>query len=128
MRYATRLVVPRCVFIGACSLAGPGSAAPAKVLTDANINARILAASTAEIRYAALALATSQDARVLACTTMVTIDHDAINRAVLALVTGRSITPADNQRAIDLHDAAETQRRLFRALAGGAFDSAYIFQ
>ncbi len=117
---------------GACSLVRPsGAAAPASAasagsaLTDANIAAIVVAANNADIAYADLALAKSQDAEVRSFATMTKKDHTAVNEAAVALVTRLKVTPVDNQVSFDLRDDADTKRLVMRDLEGFAFDSAY---
>lgn len=109
--------------------AAPAAAAPAarpgSGLTDANIAAIVVAANNADILYADLALAKSQDAAVRSFATMVKKDHESVNQAAVALVTRLKVKPVDNQISFDLRDDAETKRLMFRDLEGFAFDSAY---
>ena len=137
----TLIVLPLLLLTGACSLLGRGGAtsgaATAPVasassataatpgLTDANIAAIVVAANKADILYADLAMAKSQDAEVRAFATMVKLDHESINEAAVALVTRLKVAPVDNQISFDLRDDAETKRLVFRDLEGFAFDSAY---
>jgi putative membrane protein len=126
------LVLPFALTLGACSLFGRGaaeSAAPAGAapsgLTDANIAAIVVAANNADILYADMALAKSQDTEVRGFATMVKSDHESVNRAAVELVTRLKVTPVDNQVSFDLRDDAETKRLRLRDLEGFAFDSAY---
>ncbi len=119
--------------LGACSLVGRGGAAPAAApvsanasgLSDANIAAIVVAANNADIMYAEMALAKSQDPDVRSFATMVKSDHQSVNRAAVELVTRLKVTPVDNQISFDLRDDAETKRLRLRDLEGFAFDSAY---
>jgi putative membrane protein len=131
------LALPLALLFGACSFFGggtaetsaPAGAAPAGAsasgLTDANIAAIVVAANNADIMYAELALAKSQDPDVRSFATMVKSDHQSVNRAATELVTRLKVTPVDNQVSFDLRDDAETKRLIFRDLEGFAFDSAY---
>ena len=118
---------------GACSLFSRGNSAPAPSpaaasssgLSDANIAAIVVAANNADIMYAEMALAKSQDAEVRSFATMVKSDHQSVNRAAVELVTRLKVTPVDNQISFDLRDDAETKRLRLRDLEGFAFDSAY---
>ncbi|HEX4934970.1 MAG TPA: DUF4142 domain-containing protein [Gemmatimonadaceae bacterium] len=122
---------------GACSLFGRsgasttptpasgGANASAPALSDANIAAIVVAANNADIMYADLALAKSQDAEVRGFATMTKKDHQSVNEAAVALVTKLKVTPVDNQVSFDLRDDAETKRLVMRDLEGFAFDSAY---
>jgi putative membrane protein len=125
-------LLPLALAFSACSLFGRGgvatSAAPATAssgLTDANIAAIVVAANNADILYAEMALAKSQDADVRSFATMVKSDHESVNRLATALVTRLKVTPVDNQLSFDLRDDAETKRLRLRDLEGFAFDSAY---
>ena len=119
---------------GACSLFGrsgasttpaPAASAAAPALSDANIAAIVVAANNADILYADLALAKSQDAEVRGFATMTKKDHQSVNEAAVALVTRLKVTPVDNQVSFDLREDAETKRLVMRDLEGFAFDSAY---
>lgn len=110
---------------GAPSTAGGGEHASAAI-TDANIAAIVVAANNADIKYAELALAKSQDADIRKFAMMTKMDHESVNKAAIGLVTRLKVTPVDNQRSFDLRDDAEARRLLFRDLEGFAFDSAYI--
>jgi putative membrane protein len=132
MHSRSLLVLPLALTLSACSLFGRGSvaasAAPAvssSGLTDANIAAIVVAANNADILYADMALAKSQDADVRSFATMVKSDHQSMNRAATELVTRLEVTPVDNQLSFDLRDDAETKRLRLRDLEGFAFDSAY---
>lgn len=127
------LVLTLTVLAGACGAFGGGSAAPAPApasanasgLSDANIAAIVVAANNADIMYAEMALAKSQDTDVRSFATMVKSDHQSVNRAAVELVTRLNVTPVDNQISFDLRDDAETKRLRLRDLEGFAFDSAY---
>lgn len=133
MRASVLLALPFTLALGACGLVGRGSAsttaspgaASASGLTDANIAAIVVAANNADIAYAELALAKSQDTDVRGFATMAKADHEGVNRAAVALVTRLNVTPVDNDLSFDLRDDAETKRLQLRDLEGVAFDSAY---
>jgi putative membrane protein len=99
--------------------------APAPALSDANIAAIIVAANNADILYADLALAKSQDTDVREFATMVKKDHESVNEAAAALLARLGVTPVDNTASFDLRDDADTKRLILRDLEGFAFDSAY---
>ncbi|HEX4935728.1 MAG TPA: DUF4142 domain-containing protein, partial [Gemmatimonadaceae bacterium] len=109
MHIRSLLVLPLALALGACSLFGRGgaaeSAAPAGAagsgLTDANIAAIVVAANNADILYADMALAKSQDADVRSFATMVKSDHESVNRSATELVTRLKVTPVDNQVSFD---------------------------
>jgi putative membrane protein len=94
-------------------------------LTDANIAAIVVAANNADILYADMALAKSQDAAVREFATMVKKDHESVNEAAVALVTRLGVTPVDDERSFDIRDDAQTKRLILRDFEGFAFDSAY---
>lgn len=133
LRPAT-IVLTLSLLSGACGVFGrsagssapaPAPAAAAPALSDANIAAIVVAANNADILYADLALAKSQDPEVRGFATMVKKDHQSVNEAAVALVTKLKVTPVDNQISFDLRDDAETKRLKFRDLEGFAFDSTY---
>lgn len=120
------------IALGGCGLVrsgggagGASAATPSSGLSDANIAAIVVAANTADILYAELALAKSRDAEVRAFASMVKKDHESVNEAAIALVTRLKVTPVDNEASFDLRDDAETKRLTLRELEGFAFDSAY---
>lgn len=93
--------------------------------SDANIAALVVAANTADILYADLALAKSQDREVLEFATMVKKDHESMNAAAVGLITRLGITAVDNDLSFDLRDDANTKRLGLRDFEDFAFDSAY---
>lgn len=104
--------------------ARPEAPAP-DALTDANIAAIVVTANNADILYAEMALAKSQDAAVREFATMVKSDHESVNEAAVALIARLGVTPQPNTLAFDLRDDAETKRLTLRDFEGFAFDSAY---
>lgn len=133
-----RWSLPAALALTACSVLQPssgstgapstavGSEHASAAITDANIAAIVVAANNADIKYADLALAKSQDADIRKFAMMTKMDHESVNKAAIGLVTRLKVTPVDNQRSFDLRDDAEAKRLLFRDLEGFAFDSAYI--
>lgn len=103
--------------------AAGGSAASG--LTDANIAAIVVAANNADILYADLALAKTQDMEVRQFATMVKMDHQSVNEAAGALLKKLGVTPVDNSVSFDLRDDADTKRLILRDFEGAVFDSAY---
>lgn len=111
---------------GAAETPAPSAGgAAASGLTDANIAAIVVAANNADILYADLALAKTQDMEIRQFATMVKMDHQSVNEAAGALVKKLGVTPVDNSVSFDLRDDAETKRLTMRDLEGAAFDSAY---
>lgn len=102
-----------------------GVAPDPAALSDANIAAIVVTANTADILYADMALAKSQQPEVRQFATMVKQDHQSINEVVSALLTRLGVTPQMNTLAFDLRDDAETKRLTLRDFEGFAFDSAY---
>jgi len=101
-----------------------GSPAP-DALSDANIAAIVVTANDADILYAEMALAKSQDSDVRDFATMVKKDHESVNEAATALLQRLGVTPEMNTLAFDLRDDAETKRLTLRDFEGFSFDSAY---
>lgn len=112
------------LILTACRTPQSETAVPA-VLSDANIAAIVVAANNADILYADLALAKSQDRAVREFATMVKKDHESVNEAAVALVTRLGVIPVDNEISFDLRDDAETKRRILRDFEDFTFDSAY---
>lgn len=95
------------------------------VLTDAHIAGIVLTANTADILYAEMALAKSDNPDVRAFARMMKSDHSAINDQLRELAMRLRVDPLMNEIAFDLRDDAEVKRLTLRDLEGFAFDSAY---
>lgn len=111
--------------VTACWWREPEAPPPTAGPTDAEIAAIVVAANSADILYADLALAKSQDAQVREFATMVKKDHESVNEAAVALVTRLGVTPKESAISFDLRDDADTKRLTLRDFEGFAFDSAY---
>lgn len=122
--HALTLVALATLGCGALRPAG-GSRDAAAPLTDEHIAAIVVAANTADILYADLALAKSHHSAVRFFATMVKKDHESVNEAAAALATRLKLTPAEHPLSLDLRDDADTKRLTLRELEGTAFDSAY---
>ena len=120
-----RLAIAAAVFASVACRAPHAEAVAPDTLSDANITAIIVAANNADILYADLALAKSQDPGVREFATMVKKDHESVNEAAVALVTRLGVAPIDNATSFDLRDDAQTKRLILRDFEGFAFDSAY---
>lgn len=95
-------------------------------VNDANIAALVLAANNADIAYAHIALAKAVDPRVKQFAETMINDHSAVNKAASDLVTRLGVTPADNERSLDLRDRAEEIRDELREKDGKDFDRSYL--
>ena len=95
-------------------------------VNDANIAALVLAANNADVAYAHIALAKAQDPRVKQFAETMINDHSAVNKAATDLVTRLGVTPADNEKSLDLRDKAEETRDQLREEDGKDFDRAYL--
>lgn len=125
MPRSVRFLVTLTALIGAaCRSPSPEAPAP-EAVSDANIAAVVATANTADILYAEMALAKSQDADVRAFANMVKKDHESVNEVAAALLAKLGVTPEMNTLAFDLRDDAETKRLTLRNFEGFAFDSAY---
>jgi putative membrane protein len=112
--------------LGACWWSRPAPpVAESSALTDAQIAAVVIAANNADIAFADLALAKSQDAQVREFAVMVKKDHESVNEAAAELLGKLGVTPEGNVRSFDLRDDTDTKRLMLRDLEGFAFDSAY---
>jgi putative membrane protein len=123
IRPLVRLLVVASLGIAGCR--GTINSSAPNALSDANIAAIVMTANDADILYAEMALAKSQDPDVRDFATMVKKDHESVNEAATALVQRLSITPEMNTLAFDLRDDAETKRLTLRDFEGFSFDSAY---
>jgi putative membrane protein len=115
-----------CVRSSASAPAGAASVAPAEPVSDANIAAIVVAANTADISYAQLALARAADTAVKTFANTMINDHNSVNRQAVALATRLVLTPIDNTISLDLRDNAEAERDKLRELEGRDFDKEYI--
>lgn len=111
--------------VAVASCRGSANTPAPDAISDANIAAIVVTANTADILYAEMALAKSQDSDIREFATMVKKDHESVNEAATALVQRLNVTPEMNTLAFDLRDDAETKRLTLRDFEGFAFDSAY---
>ena len=94
--------------------------------SDAEIAHIAYTAGALDVAAAKQALAKASDAKVRSFAEVMVRDHEAVNKAALALVTKLKVKPADNAVSKALaKQAAEAEARLAR-LAGGEFDRAYV--
>jgi len=118
--------------VGGCGLSRsePSSittaASTRSALTDGNVAATLIAANTADILAAELALAKSRDADVRSFATMLRTDHSAVTEATTTLMTRLKVTPTDEAAAHELRDTAAAKRLAMRDLEGFAFDTGYV--
>ncbi|NJO31892.1 MAG: DUF4142 domain-containing protein [Rhodospirillales bacterium] len=94
-------------------------------MNDLEIAHSAYTAGNVDIRYAYLALATSEHAQVREFAETMIRDHTAVNEAALALVKKLNVTPQDNDLSRTLADGAAKKRAELRGLNDKAFDCAY---
>lgn len=94
-------------------------------MTDAHIAGIVLTANTADILYAEMALAKSENEDVRTFARMMQSDHGAVNNQLRDLLLRLGVDPLMNNIAFDLRDDAEVKRLTLRDFEGFAFDSAY---
>ena len=107
-------------------LAAPFAVAANPALTDAQIAHVAYTAGQIDIEAANLAIEKSTSPEVKAFAQTMVRDHAAVNRQALALVHKLGVTPEDNATSRALSEAAAAALAKQRALAGGAFDKAYV--
>lgn len=101
------------------------AAAPA-ALDDAQIAHVAYTAGQIDIDAARLALQKASTPTVREFAQTMLRDHQAVNEQALALVGKLAVTPQDNPTSQALSQAAAAARASQQALAGAAFDRAYI--
>lgn len=94
-------------------------------MNDLEIAHSAYTAGSIDIRYAHLALATSEDSRVREFAETMIRDHTAVNEAAAALLKKLNVTPQDNDLSRTLVDGAAKKRAELSALNGKAFNCAY---
>ena len=95
-------------------------------LSDAQIAHIAYTAGQLDIAAAEQAVAKASDPQVKAFAETMIRDHRAVNEKALALVERLGVTPAANAISASLTEAAATASEKHAALAGTAFDRAYV--
>jgi putative membrane protein len=104
------------------------SAAGAKAqpsLTDANIAAIVVAANDVDIAAGKLAQQKAESAAVRALADMMITDHEAVNKAAVALVTKLKVTPVDTAFSNRLKATGKKTNLELDTKQGAEFDRAY---
>lgn len=94
-------------------------------MNDLEIAHTAYTAGQIDIRYAHLALAVSENETVREFATLMLRDHEAVNKAAVALLTQLNVTPQDNDLSRALTKGASEKRSELAALSGSDFDCAY---
>jgi putative membrane protein len=109
----------------AAGCASAESSSAGKAMNDLEIAHTAYTAGGLDIRYAHLALATSENQAVRDFANTMIRDHSAVNDEAVALITKLQVTPQDNDLSRALVAGAAEKRRELRGLEGKAFDCAY---
>ena len=101
-------------------------AAPAGVVTDAQIAAIVLAANTVDSTAGALAQQKGTNAEVKQFGQTMVNDHGGVNKQAVALAGRLNLTPEENPTSRQLTQGGEQSRAQLNGLSGAAFDRAYV--
>ncbi len=118
----TKLAIAAAMMLGA---AGGNAAMADDGPSDMQIAHIAYTAGNIDIRYAHLALAKSENAKVRDFAQLMLQDHAAVNDQALALLEKLGASPEDNPTSQQLLAGADAKIAELSALDGAAFDRAY---
>jgi putative membrane protein len=93
---------------------------------DAQIAAIVVVANQADVDAGDYAAAQTADPEVKAFAERMVVDHSAVNKSAVVLVTKLNVTPETNATSTALKEEGEKNLSALRALKGAALDKAYI--
>jgi putative membrane protein len=93
---------------------------------DAQIAAIVVVANQADVDAGQYAANQTADPEVKAFAERMIVDHSAVNKSAVALVTRLNVTPETNATSTALKEEGEKNLAALRALKGAALDKAYI--
>ena len=94
--------------------------------TDAQIAAIVVTANQVDIDAGTLAKSKAQSKEVREFANLMVVDHSAINKSAVELVTKLHVTPESNATSDSLKQGGEQNVAALKKLTGGAFDKAYV--
>jgi putative membrane protein len=112
------------LFLAVAFLASDAAAAAS--LSDPQIAAIVLAANQVDIDAGNLAQKKSSSAEVKKLAERMVTDHSGVNQAAAALAKRLGVTPEETDASRDLRSSGAATRAKLDALAGAAFDRAYV--
>jgi putative membrane protein len=107
-----------------CAFALPGVAA--QTVNDAQIASMVVTANQVDIDAGKLAASRATRDAVKKFAQQMVTDHTAVNKSAVDLVTRLKVTPQDNPTSQSLKEGGDKNLARLKALAGAAFDKAYI--
>ncbi len=100
--------------------------AAAQNITDAQIAAIVVTANQVDVDAGTLAVSKASNADVRKFGELMASDHTGVNKAAVELVTRLKVTPEGSATSAALKAAGDKNLAHLKALAGKAFDTAYI--
>ena len=110
----------------ALACAGVASHAQTAGPTDPQIASIVVTANQVDVDAGKLAESKAHAKDVKAFAKQMVTDHNAVNKAAVALVTKLKVTPEDNDTSKSLKAAGDKNLANLKTLKGAAFDRAYI--
>ena len=99
---------------------------PASGLNDSQIAAIVVAANQVDIDAGQLAIKKAKNPEVKKFAERMVVDHTAVNKAAVELVTKLNVTPAETDASKSLTSGGAEARAKLEKLEGDAFDRAYV--
>jgi putative membrane protein len=94
--------------------------------TDPQIASIVVTANQVDIDAGELAKDKTQSADVKSFAERMVMDHTAVNKSAVDLVTKLAVTPQDNATSQSLKKGGDENLSKLRKLSGAAFDKAYV--
>ena len=113
-------------FTLALALTGGASHAQSAAPTDPQIASIVVTANQVDIDAGKLAESKAHSKEVKKFAKQMVMDHSAVNKAAVALVTRLKVTPEDNDTSQGLKKAGDDNIAKLKGLKGAAFDKAYV--
>ncbi len=110
----------------ALACAGVASYAQTAGPTDPQIASIVVTANQVDVDAGKLAGTKAHAKDVKAFAKQMVTDHNAVNKAAVALVTKLKVTPEDNDTSKSLKAAGDENLAKLKTLKGSAFDRAYV--
>ena len=126
---AALVVAAAMIFAAAPSTATRGNALHephTAAVTDPQIAAIVVAANTVDIEFGKLAQSKTENEKVKQFADTMVMDHTAVNKSAVALVTKLGVTPEESETSRGLTASGEKTRARMSGLSGEEFDREYI--